>query len=177
MEFLPTPCTPSTPLERLKARGIKVAGVVNSMANVVTRTTKIKTFKYYTCIIRNVYWPRRKIMHSLSPSTAPRTSTTDMEVTSIRFERELKEKLKELAGSQGYQSLVRDILWEYVQQRSEDYRPNITTSDIRISIAATAQREERCAITGKAIQSHENMQLGLTTDGKLVPLSADSLGS
>ncbi len=116
-------------------------------------------------------------MHSLSPSTAPRTSTTDMEVTSIRFERELKEKLKELAGGQGYQSLVRDILWEYVQQRSEDYRPNITTSDIRISIAAVAQREERCAITGKAIQSHENMQLGLTTDGKLVPLSADSLGS
>ncbi len=112
-------------------------------------------------------------MHSLSPST-PRISTTDMEVTSIRFERELKEKLKELAGSQGYQSLVRDILWEYVQ-RSEDYRPQLTQTDIRVSIAAVAQREERCAITGQGIQTHENMLLGLTTEGKLVSLSVDSL--
>jgi predicted DNA-binding protein len=114
-------------------------------------------------------------MHSLSSSTAPRTSTTDMEVTSIRFERELKEKLKELAGSQGYQSLVRDILWEYVQQRSEDYRLNLAPTDIRVSIAAIAQREERCAITGKGIQAQENMLLGLTMDGKLVPLREESL--
>jgi predicted DNA-binding protein len=112
-------------------------------------------------------------MHSLSPST-PRTSTTDMEVTSIRFERALKEKLKELAGSQGYQSLVRDILWEYVQ-RAEDYRPQLAQTDIRISIAAVAQREERCAITGKGIQAQENMLLGLTTEGRLVSLSVDSL--
>ncbi len=97
-----------------------------------------------------------------------------MEVTSIRFERELKEKLKELAGSQGYQSLVRDILWEYVQ-RSEDYRPQLTQTDIRVSIAAVAQREERCAITGKAIQAQENILLGLTVDGKLVPLDVGSL--
>jgi predicted DNA-binding protein len=114
-------------------------------------------------------------MHSLSSSTASRTSTTDMEVTSIRFERELKEKLKELAGSQGYQSLVRDILWEYVQQRSEDYRLNLAPADIRVSIAAIAQREERCAITGRDIQAQENMLLGLTMDGKLVPLRVDSL--
>jgi predicted DNA-binding protein len=113
-------------------------------------------------------------MHSLSSSTAPRTSTTDMEVTSIRFERELKEKLKELAGSQGYQSLVRDILWEYVQ-RVEDYRPQLTQADIRVSIAAIAEGEERCAITGKGIQAQENMLLGLTTEGKLVPLDVDSL--
>ncbi len=114
-------------------------------------------------------------MHSLSSSTAPRTSTTDMEVTSIRFERELKEKLKDLAGSQGYQSLVRDILWEYVQQRSKDYRPDLTQADIRVSMAAVAQREERCAITGKGIQAQENMLLGLTMDGNLVPLRVDSL--
>jgi metal-responsive CopG/Arc/MetJ family transcriptional regulator len=98
-----------------------------------------------------------------------------MEVTSIRFERELKEKLKDLAGSQGYQSLVRDILWEYVQQRSKDHRPDLTQADIRVSMAAVAQREERCAITGKGIQAQENMLLGLTMDGNLVPLRVDSL--
>ena len=114
-------------------------------------------------------------MYSLSSSIAPRTSTTDMEVTSIRFERELKEKLKELAGSQGYQSLVRDILWEYVQQRSEGYRLSLTPADIRVSIAAVAQREERCAITGQGIQAQEPMLLGLTMDGKLVPLRVGSL--
>ena len=108
-------------------------------------------------------------MHSRS------SSTTDMEVTSIRFERELKEKLKELAGSQGYQSLVRDILWEYVQQHSKDYRLHLAQADIRVCIAAIAQREERCAITGQRIQAQENMLLGLTTDGKLVALGVDSL--
>jgi predicted DNA-binding protein len=31
--------------------------------------------------------------------------------TSIRLERELKDKLKEIAGNQGYQALIRDVLW------------------------------------------------------------------
>ena len=34
--------------------------------------------------------------------TLTRTSTTEMEVTSIRLERSLKDKLKELSGNQGY---------------------------------------------------------------------------
>jgi uncharacterized protein (DUF4415 family) len=50
-------------------------------------------------------------MHTLT-----RTTTTEMEVTSIRLERDLKDKLKELSGKQGYQALIRDILWKYVQQ-------------------------------------------------------------
>jgi predicted DNA-binding protein len=33
-----------------------------------------------------------------------RVPTTEMEVTSIRLERELKEKLKEISGHQGYQA-------------------------------------------------------------------------
>ena len=33
--------------------------------------------------------------------TLTRTSTTEMEVTSIRLERTLKDKLKELSGNQG----------------------------------------------------------------------------
>ena len=44
-------------------------------------------------------------MHTLN-----RTTTTEMEVTSIRLERELKDKLKELSGNVGYQALIRDIL-------------------------------------------------------------------
>ncbi|NJK39502.1 MAG: hypothetical protein HC835_20525 [Oscillatoriales cyanobacterium RM2_1_1] len=107
--------------------------------------------------------------------TLPRTSTTEMEVTSIRLERELKEKLKDLAKNQGYQALIRDILWNYVQQKSGEYRPQFSRNDIRASFSALARQEEYCALTGKIIQPHENMLLGLTSQGEMVPLSLDSL--
>ncbi|HBE56478.1 MAG TPA: hypothetical protein DEG17_10365 [Cyanobacteria bacterium UBA11149] len=107
--------------------------------------------------------------------TIPKIATTDMEVTSIRLERELKEKLKEISGNQGYQALIRDILWNYVQHKCGDYRPDFSASDIRASISATAQQEERCVLTGKFIQPNEQMLLGLTVSGDMVPLSLDSL--
>ncbi len=107
--------------------------------------------------------------------TLTRTSTTDMEVTSIRLERALKDKLKELAGNQGYQALVRDILWNYVQLKSGEYRPQFSRSDIRASFEAVAQRDERCALTGKFIPEGEPMLLGLTIKGNLLPLSLESL--
>lgn len=106
-----------------------------------------------------------------------RTSTTEMEVTSIRLERELKERLKELSGNQGYQALIRDILWNYVQQRSGEYAPSISQADIRSVISATAQQEQQCVLTGKPIHPDEQMLLGLTTTGVMVPLSADSFSS
>lgn len=106
-----------------------------------------------------------------------RTSTTEMEVTSIRLERELKERLKELSGNQGYQALIRDILWNYVQQRSGEYAPSISQADIRSVISATAQQEQQCVLTGKSIHPDEQMLLGLTTTGVMVPLSADSFSS
>ncbi len=108
--------------------------------------------------------------------TLPRTSTTDMEVTSIRLERELKERLKELAGNQGYQALIRDLLWNYVQQKSGDYRPKFSRSDIRASFQAIAQQEHSCVLTGQLIRPNEPMLLGLTTFGDMVPLSIGSLG-
>ncbi len=74
--------------------------------------------------------------------TLPRTSTTDMEVTSIRLERDLKERLKGLAKNKGYQALIRDILWNYVQQKSGDYRPSLAREDIRAHISAIAEQEE-----------------------------------
>jgi len=110
-------------------------------------------------------------MHTLT-----RTTTTDMEVTSIRLERELKEKLKELSGNQGYQALIRDILWQYVQQKSGTYSPQALPT-IRATVAAIAQQEERCVLTGSLIQPNESMFLGLTTTGGMVPLSTSSLAS
>jgi hypothetical protein len=113
---------------------------------------------------------RKKIMRTLT-----RTSTTEMEVTSIRLEKSLKDKLKDLSGTQGYQALIRDILWNYVQQKSGDYRPLFSRTDIRASIAATARKDESCVLTGKLIPENEPMLLGLTIHGDLVPLCADSL--
>jgi metal-responsive CopG/Arc/MetJ family transcriptional regulator len=107
--------------------------------------------------------------------TLNRTATTDMEVTSIRLEKDLKERLKELAGNQGYQALIRDVLWNYVQQKSGDYQPQFSRADIRASIEAIAQQEERCALTGTLIRSQEPMLLGLTAQGEMVPLSLGSL--
>jgi metal-responsive CopG/Arc/MetJ family transcriptional regulator len=108
--------------------------------------------------------------------TINRTATTEMEVTSIRLERELKEKLKELAGNQGYQALIRDVLWNYVQQKSGSY-PQLSRSDIRATIAAVAQQEERCMLTGAVISPQQSMLLGLTTQGEMVPLSVDSVAN
>ncbi|HBW58500.1 MAG TPA: hypothetical protein DEF27_12130 [Oscillatoriales bacterium UBA8482] len=107
--------------------------------------------------------------------TLPRTATTDMEVTSIRLERDLKERLKGLAKNKGYQALIRDILWNYVQQKSGDYRPSLTREDIRAHISAIAEQEERCVLTGNIIRPKEAMFLGLTFQGDMVPLSLDSL--
>ncbi len=109
--------------------------------------------------------------------TLARTSTTDMEVTSIRLERELKERLKELSGNQGYQALIRDVLWNFVHQKSGDAAAPVVSTEIRATVTAIAQTEELCALTGQAIHPHAPMLLGLTANGTLVPLSPDSLKS
>ncbi|MGF1458874.1 MAG: hypothetical protein ACFBSG_07585 [Leptolyngbyaceae cyanobacterium] len=102
--------------------------------------------------------------------TLSRASTTDMEVTSIRLEKELKNSLKAIAGNRGYQALIREILWAYVEQQSGDYSGNLTQQDIRATIPATAERAERCLLTGVTIAPGEAMVLGLTPQGALVPL-------
>ncbi|MBD0337097.1 MAG: hypothetical protein ICV62_16540 [Cyanobacteria bacterium Co-bin13] len=107
--------------------------------------------------------------------TLSRVSTSEMEVTSIRLERDLKEKLKLLAGNRGYQALIRDVLWQYVEQSSGDYQPQVNRDEIRASFEAKAERQELCALTGTLIQPQEPMLLGLTPQGTLVPLSLGSL--
>ena len=101
--------------------------------------------------------------------------TTEMQVTSIRLERELKDKLKTLSGHQGYQALIRDILWNYVQQKSGDFTPTVERSQISASFPAIAQADMCCALTGQTIRSEQPMQLGLTMEGVLIPLSLGSL--
>ena len=104
-----------------------------------------------------------------------RTSTTQMEVTSIRLEKTLKDSLKQLSGSQGYQTLIRDILWNYVQQKSGEYRPNFSETDIRATIQATAKKDESCVLTGKLIPEDESMFLALTIHGDFVPVSSAAM--
>ncbi|MEO0373494.1 MAG: hypothetical protein AAF329_02475 [Cyanobacteria bacterium P01_A01_bin.17] len=96
-----------------------------------------------------------------------------MQVTSIRLERELKERLKTLAGNQGYQTLIRDVLWTYVQQKSGDYSDRLSPTQISASVPAIAHQQQHCAVTGQVIKPQEPMQLGFTTEGIVVPLSSD----
>ena len=61
--------------------------------------------------------------------TKTHPSTTEMQVTSIRLERSLITKLKERAGNSGYQSLMRDVLWDYVNLGDDSGQ--IDQADIR----------------------------------------------
>jgi hypothetical protein len=106
--------------------------------------------------------------------TLTRVSTTEMEVTSIRLERSLKEKLKALAGDRGYQALIRDILWQYVESSTGEPAGNLSPDDIRASFEAIAEQKQSCAVTGKTIQPNEPMRLGLTVKGALVPLCVEA---
>jgi hypothetical protein len=118
-----------------------------------------------------------------------------MQVTSIRLEPELKERLREISGEQGYQTLIREVLWQFVDQQmgvdevrpysAEDRRspqrgncsappshpPLLSMSDIRATFRAVSQQEEQCAITGQRIQPQQEMLLGLTTNGEMIALS------
>lgn len=105
--------------------------------------------------------------------TKTHPSTTEMQVTSIRLERSLIIKLKEKAGSSGYQSLMRDVLWDYVNSDGDSGR--IDRTDVRSIMAAEARQVEKCALTGRTIEPYEEMWLAMTKQGELVPLSVDSL--
>jgi predicted transcriptional regulator len=50
--------------------------------------------------------------------TGKRDANTEMQVTSIRLEAELKERLRQISGEQGYQVLIRDILWQFVERQA-----------------------------------------------------------
>jgi len=122
-------------------------------------------------------------------------NTSEMQVTSIRLEPELKERLREISGEQGYQTLIREVLWQFVEQQPvpdgeqsrvvkherllrrgncfapPSHPPLLSMSDIRATFRAVAQQEEQCAITGQRIQPQQEMLLGLTTNGEMIALS------
>lgn len=116
-------------------------------------------------------------MQTISHTSPQRTPTTEMEVTSIRLERDLKERLKHIAGRQGYQALIRDVLWDYVRQQEEAGQQSWARDDIRASITAIAQQEEQCTLTGKSIYPQDEMLLGLTTSGEWIPIHKSGLTS
>lgn len=126
-------------------------------------------------------------------NTPKRGNTSEMQVTSIRLEPELKERLREISGEQGYQTLIRDVLWRFVERQVPpdelrhdgswqlplkenvsalpSYPSMFSMSNIRATFRAIAQQEQRCAITGQRICSQQPMWLGLTRTGNMVPLS------
>lgn len=96
-------------------------------------------------------------------------STVNMPVTSIRLEVELKARLQALAGKKGYQKLIRDVLWQFV----EDNQPSLSKADIRATVDAIAQQDEHCALSGKRILAGQSIVLGLTGDGRMVVLTRE----
>ena len=129
--------------------------------------------------------------------TGKRGSTSEMQVTSIRLEPELKERLREISAEQGYQTLIRDVLWRFVEQQARpdalrhdgswqlppkenfsalpSYPSMFSISDIRATFRAVAQQEQRCVITGQLIRPQQPMWLGLTRTGNMVPLSFEMI--
>ncbi len=95
-----------------------------------------------------------------------------MQVTSIRFERELIDRLKDLAGDKGYQALVREVLWDYVKQEDPEM---IERSQIRSLVSAIAYRDEICSLTGETIEEGEDMALGLLRDSRWVPICWEAI--
>ncbi|MBC7972854.1 MAG: hypothetical protein H7Z11_22485 [Verrucomicrobia bacterium] len=131
-------------------------------------------------------------------NTPKRGNTSEMQVTSIRLEPQLKERLREISGAQGYQTLIRDVLWQFAEQHarpdellqdgnqqssqrencfaSPSYPLIFSISDIRATFRAIAQQEQQCAITGHLIRPQQPMWLGLTITGEVVPLSVEMAG-
>lgn len=107
-----------------------------------------------------------------------RTSTTSMAVTSIRLEGSLKDELKKLSGNQGYQALIRDILWNYVCSHSKEFKSDFKLSDIRFVVDAVANRDTTCVYTGKLIRAGEPMLAAhLINSTLVVSLATDYLSS
>ena len=127
-----------------------------------------------------------------------RGSTSEMQVTSIRLEAELKERLRELSREQGYQTLIRDVLWQFVERQAKlgeflydgeqrlSQRENgsallfcpsmFSMLDFRATFRSIAQQDQQCALTGQLIRPQQPMWLRLIMTGEVVPLSLEMTG-
>ena len=94
-----------------------------------------------------------------------------MEVTSIRLDRELKKifKQKSVGTNKGYQQLIREVLWEWVERNDNVYRPEYRKSNIVGYFDGYSSVEQNCALTNMVISAGEPCRFALMNDGKLVP--------
>lgn len=102
-------------------------------------------------------------------------STTEMKITSVRLEPELIDNLKELARSDGYQALIREVLWSYVQENLGRSKHSFSSSDITSIIPAIATTEKSCVLSGKRINKGEEFYLATTATSTLVPIHSDTI--
>ena len=80
--------------------------------------------------------------------------------------------MKTIAGSsKGYQELVREVLWDYVQRNSGQYKSSFNRSHIVSVIAAEAIQEQTCVLSKEVIRPGDEFYTGVTIDGLFVPLS------
>lgn len=97
--------------------------------------------------------------------------TTEMKVTSVRLEKELIKLLKEQKYPDGYQSLMRKVLWDYIKRNAGQYKPNLDENSIEGKFEGRTNREQVCALTGRIIPKGERCMFGITTDGNIVPVA------
>jgi len=71
-------------------------------------------------------------------ATRKRSVTTARPVTSMRLEPVLKERLRKLSGEPGYQTLVRDVLWQFVEQLMGSGGARSTPLELRQGLAGAA---------------------------------------
>ena len=96
-------------------------------------------------------------------------STSNMKVTSIRLEEELINELKKQKHPEGYQFLIRKVLWNYVRRSAN--KSKYDSTHIEGYMNGFAQMEQTCVLTGKYIAKGEACQFGITIDGSLVPVA------
>ncbi len=101
-----------------------------------------------------------------------RVKTTNMEVTSIRLDAELKRIFKEVTKGtkQGYQDKIREILWQWVQRNYGEYQPEYSRTAIQATFDGVSNKEQVCAFTKMTIVSGEPCKYALMLDGNLVPM-------
>ena len=95
--------------------------------------------------------------------------TTEMKVTSIRLEKQLIEELKAMKHPEGYQFLIRKVLWNYVRRTNNTSKYDEKHIEGRFEGYATM--EQACALTGRLIRKNDRCQYGITIDGSIVPIA------
>lgn len=100
-----------------------------------------------------------------------RNKTTNMEVTSIRLDAELKRIFKEVTkgSKQGYQDKIREVLWQWAQRNYGEYQPEYSETAITAIFDGVSNKEQTCAFTKMTIMAGEPCKYALMIDGQMIP--------